>query len=136
MTDRKARMTDEQRKRPRLLCNDKFRYLRLYSSEYNVVVEVTPVNYNCYGIAFFSSFPIEEGSALKFSLCYESDSMQVELDGLLGEVIYVTGSDIGFYAGVAFVSAQVEEPSALEALSLIESDLAHHQSDDDRYQQN
>lgn len=70
---------------------------------------------------------------MKFSLCYDSETMLVELEGLLGEVIYVKGSDVGFYVGVAFVTAQVEEPSALEALALIETDLQHYQSDEDRY---
>ncbi len=123
----------EQRKRPRLLCTRQFRYLRIHTSELAEAYDITAVNFNCYGIAFFSTRPVADTETLRFSLCYDSDTLLIELDGLLGEVIYVKGSDVGFYVGVAFVSAQVEEPSAREALAMIEEDLRRYQTGDDRY---
>lgn len=128
-----ARRVEEQRKRERLLCSDAFRNVVLIRQGEAVQIAVNAINFNCYGMAIFAGSPIAEGDVVSIALEYDSTQVHVEVDRLLGEVIYCNGSDVGFYAGIAFVSAQVESEGTLQALECIEADLRGHQGEGDRY---
>lgn len=123
----------DKRTRERYLCDDRFRRLEITHPDSGELLSVTPVNFNCYGVAFFASQPLPESGVTKVCLTFESEAGTLRLDNLLAEMIYSLGSDVGCYCGAAFVSAQVETGDTLSELLEIERALADAQKQEDRY---
>lgn len=123
----------EKRSRTRYLCDDRFCYLNITHPQSQDVISVTPVNFNALGLAFFSDHFMPGSGVVKVSLAFTLGNDTLSVDGLLAELVYSRGSDIGFYCGLAFVSAQATEQPLAETLWQIEEALKAVASDTDRY---
>jgi len=122
---------DNKRALPRYLCSDSFS---------NCVVQVGPqryelisLNFNRGGIALFSPSPLPEVTQVQLSFSLDTGENCLSVHELGAEQRYCHDSDVGFQYGFSFTVSEDKEDEATATLQEIETYLAAHTNDEDRY---